>query len=182
MILKEQEFKDVWLIQAEPISDRRGSLRRHFCQNEFKLTGLQMNIAQTNISENFNKHTLRGFHYQSAPHEENKILTCLQGSFYDVIVDLRPNSETFLKWMALELSMGDNLSVYVPAGCANAYLTLSKSTTILYYMSEFYNPNSYTGFRYDDPLFSVKWPSEPAVISEKDKSFDNFDPSSIKST
>ena len=180
MTLKEQYIKGVWLIQADPVSDSRGSFRRHFCQNEFKQAGLQMSIVQTNISENRNKHTLRGFHYQSAPHEEDKVLTCLQGSFYDVIIDLRPHSETFLKWMPIEFSAGDNLSVYVPEGCANAYLTLSVSTTILYYMSKFYNPDSYTGFRYNDPLFSVKWPSEPAVISEKDKSFDNFDPSSIK--
>ncbi len=180
MIFEEQKIKGVWLIKAEPVSDSRGAFRRHFCQNELKQAGLKFNIVQTNISENKNKHTLRGFHYQLAPHEEDKILTCLQGSLYDVIVDLRPDSETFLKWIPVELSAGDNLSVYIPRGCANAYLTLKDSTIILYYMSEFYNPGSYTGFRYNDPQFSVEWPAEPAVISEKDESFKDFDPASIK--
>ena len=133
-----------------------------------------MNIAQTNISKNHNKHTLRGFHYQSAPHEENKILTCLQGSFYDVIVDLRPNSETFLKWMAFELAMGDNLSIYVPAGCANAFLTMSDNTIVHYYMSDSFSPKTYRGIRYNDCMFSVEWPFEPKVISEKDLNFPDF--------
>ena len=179
MIFQKQQIEGVWLINAEPVKDSRGAFRRHFCQNELEQAGLRFNIAQTNISENKTKYTLRGFHYQLPPHEEDKILTCMQGALYDVIVDLRPNSETFLKWMPVELSAGDNLSVYIPAGCANAFLTLQDSTTILYYMSEFYNPGSYTGFRYNDHLFAVKWPAQPAVISDKDKSFDDFDPSSI---
>jgi dTDP-4-dehydrorhamnose 3,5-epimerase len=182
MIFTEQEIKDVWVIEAEPIADSRGAFRRHFCQNEFRKIGLQVDIAQTNISENKNKHTLRGFHYQLAPHEEDKVLTCMQGALYDVIIDLRPSSETFLKWIPIQLKAEDNLSIYVPAGCANAYLTLKNSTTILYYMSEYYQPSSYTGFRYNDPLFSVEWPVEPDFISEKDKSFDDFDPSLIKTT
>ena len=174
MILKEQKFKDIWLIEAEPISDSRGSFRRHFCQDEFKQAGLQMNISQTNISENFNKHTLRGFHYQLRPHEEDKVLTCLEGSFYDVIVDLRPNSETFLKWIAFELIAGDNLSIYVPAGFANAFLTLSESTTVHYYMGDFFTPETYRGIRYNDPTFKVEWPHPPKVISDKDLAYSDF--------
>ena len=96
-----------------------------------------------------------------------------------IIIDLRSNSETYLKWISFEFKAGDNLSLHVPSGCANSWLTLEDSTTILYYMSEFYSPGSYTGFRYNDPLFSVKWPAKPAVISEKDEGFDNFDPKSI---
>ena len=178
MIFKEQQIKGVWIIEAEMIGDNRGAFRRHFCQNEFKQAGLQTNIVQTNISENRKKHTLRGFHFQMAPHQEDKVLTCMQGAFYDIIVDLRPDSETYLKWMPVELHADDNLSVYVPSGCANAYLTLEDSTTILYYMSEFYSPGSYTGFRFDDPLFKVKWPAPPAVISDKDQNFTDFDPAS----
>ncbi len=182
MIFTEQQIKDVWLIEAEPVSDSRGAFRRHFCKKEFRKAGLHTNIVQTNISENRHKHTLRGFHYQLPPNEENKVLTCMQGSLYDVIVDLRPDSKTFLNWMQVELKAGDNLSVYVPSGCANAYLTMEESTTILYYMSEFYAPGSYTGFRFNDPLFSVKWPAQPAVISDKDQSFMDFSPSDLKST
>ena len=180
MKFHQQKFKGVWLIEAEPVKDNRGAFRRHFCQKEFQEIGLETGIVQTNISENRKKHTLRGFHYQLPPDEEAKVLTCLQGAFYDVIVDLRPDSESFLQWMPIELKAGDNLSLYIPSGCANGYITLEGSTTILYYMSEFYSPGSYTGFRYNDPLFSVEWPAEPSVISDKDRSFDNFDPQPIQ--
>ena len=171
----EQEIKGVWLIEAEPVVDARGAFRRHFCQEEYKKYGLQSDIAQTNISENPKKHTLRGFHYQVKPFEEDKTLTCLQGSLYDVIVDINPDSKTFLKWISIELKAGDNLSLYVPAGCANSYLTMEDSTVILYYMSELYTPESYKGFRYNDPNFSIKWPSEPEVISSKDQNFPDLD-------
>jgi len=179
MKFHKQQFEGVWLIEAEPIADNRGVFRRHFCQKEFQEIGLDIKIVQTNISENKKKHTLRGFHYQLPPHEEAKVLTCLKGAFYDVIVDLRPDSESYLKWMSFKLRAEDNLSLYIPSGCANGYLTLEDSTMVLYYMSEFYSSESYTGFRYDDPLFSVTWPAEPAVISEKNAGFDNFDPNSI---
>ena len=171
----EQEIKGVWLIEAEPVIDARGSFRRHFCQKEYKKYGLRTEIVQTNISENPKKHTLRGFHYQVKPFGENKTLTCLRGSLYGVIVDLRSDSATFLKWISVELSVGDNLSLYVPAGCANAFLTLEDSTIILYYMSEFFAPESYRGFRYNDSNFSIKWPSEPKVISSKDQNFPDLD-------
>jgi len=180
MKFHKQRFEGVWVIEAEPISDNRGSFRRHFCQKEFQKIGLETQIVQTNFSENKSKHTLRGFHYQLAPYEEAKVLTCVEGEFYDVIIDLRPDSETFLQWMSVQLKAGDNLSLYIPYGCANGYLTLKDSTKILYYMSEFYSPGSYTGFRYNDPLFSVKWPAEPAFISEKDSKFDDVDPRSFK--
>ena len=179
MQFNKQQFEGVWVIEAEPIVDNRGAFRRHFCQKEFQEIGLETQIVQTNISENKKKHTLRGFHYQRPPNEEAKVLTCFQGAFLDVIIDLRRDSETFLKWMSVELRAEDNLSLYIPAGFANGYLTLEDTTTILYYMSEFYSPESYTGFRYNDPLFSVKWPAEPAVISKKDASFDDFDRHSI---
>ncbi len=171
----EQDIKGVWLIEAEPVTDARGSFRRHFCQKEYEDNGLQSKIVQTNISENPQKHTLRGFHYQVRPFEENKTLTCLQGSLFDVIVDLRSDSDTFLKWISVGLTAGDNLSLYVPAGCANAYLTLEDSTIILYYMSEFFAPESYSGFRYNDPKLSVDWPSEPALISSKDQNYPDLD-------
>jgi len=178
-MLHKQQFEGVWLIEAEPITDNRGVFRRHFCQKEFQKFGLEPKFVQTNISENKKKNTLRGFHYQLPPHEEAKTLTCFEGALYDVIVDLRPDSESFLQWMSFELKAEDNLSLYIPSGFANGYLTLEDSTKVLYYMSEFYSPESYTGFRYNDPLFSVKWPAEPSIISEKDLMFDDFNSSSI---
>jgi len=180
MKFHKQDIDGVWLIETEPVVDNRGAFHRHFCVKEFAQTGIPLKIAQTNISANKKKHTLRGFHYQVAPHEEAKVLTCLRGSFCDVVVDLRPESKTFMQWKTFELNAVENFSLYVPAGCANGYLTLEDSTTILYYMSEFYSPESYTGFRYNDPAFNVEWPTEPVVISEKDKSFAYFDPISIK--
>jgi len=176
MKFHEQKFKGVWLIETEPVGDHRGKFHRHFCQREFGEIGLNSNIAQINISENPKALTLRGFHYQTKPSEEEKIISCLQGALYYVVVDLRPDSNTYLKWMGIELTAEDNHSIYIPAGCANAYLTLKSSTTILYYMSEFYSAEYYRGFRYNDPLFSVKWPSEPAVISDKDNKFPDFNP------
>jgi dTDP-4-dehydrorhamnose 3,5-epimerase len=178
----KQEFEGVWLVEAEPIVDNRGVFRRHFCQREFHEFGLGINIAQTNISENKNKYTLRGFHYQRPPHGEDKIITCLNGAIYNVIIDLRPDSKTFLKWMYIELKAEDFFSIYIPSGCANSFLTLKDSTTILYYMSEFYAPGSYAGIRYNDPLFSVKWPAEPLVISERDIEFPDFVPPSADSS
>lgn len=177
MKFHEQKIEGVWLIEAEPIADARGVFRRHYCHLEFSQAGIEPKILQTNISENYHKHTLRGFHYQAKPFEESKTLTCLRGTIYDIVVDLRPGSSTFLQWVPFELRADDGLSLHVPAGCANAYLTLEDSTAILYYMSEAYSAGAYCGFRYDDPLFGFKWPAEPAVISEKDRCYPDFDPS-----
>jgi len=181
MKFREQKIGGVWLIEAEPLVDDRGAFRRHFCRQEFKKRGLESQILQTNISENFRKHTLRGFHYQVKPFEEAKTLSCMRGAIYNIVVDLRPGSSTFLQWVSFELKADDGLSLHVPAGCANAYLTREDFTTILYYMSEAYSAGGYRGFRYNDPLFGFKWPAEPVVISEKDRSYPDFDPGSVKS-
>lgn len=175
----EQDLPGVWLIEPEPFVDNRGALRRHFCQKEFEAHGLETQIRQTNLSENHHKHTLRGFHYQEKPFEESKTLSCMQGGIYDIVVDLRPDSKTFLKWQSFEITAKNQLSLHVPFGCANAYLSLEDNTTIHYYMSEFYAPGSYRGFRYNDPLFQFEWPTEPAVISEKDLAYPDFDPKSL---
>ncbi|MBI5570805.1 MAG: dTDP-4-dehydrorhamnose 3,5-epimerase family protein [Desulfomonile tiedjei] len=175
MKFREQKIGGVWLIEAEPLADDRGAFRRHFCHQEFKQRGIESQILQTNISENYRKYTLRGFHYQVKPHEESKTLSCIRGAIYNIVVDLRPGSSTFLQWIPFELKADDELSLHVPAGCANAYLTLEDSTTILYYMSEAYSAGAYRGFRYNDPLFGFQWPAEPAVISEKDRSYPDFD-------
>ena len=180
MKFTEQGIPDVWVIEAEPIIDGRGRFRRHFCREEFEERGIETRIVQTNISENHDPFTLRGFHYQIKPFEENKTISCVKGAIYNVVVDLRPESETFLKWVGVKLTSENMLSLHVPSGCANAYLTLENNTMILYYMSEFYSPGSYTGFRYNDPLFNIEWPEEPKIISEKDKNFADFDPNSLK--
>jgi len=172
----EQKIPGVWLIHSEPVKDERGKFHRSFCVREFAENNIETRIAQTNVSANYEKHTLRGFHYQVKPHEECKTLFAMQGGIYNVVVDLRATSPMYLKWIAVELTVENGLSLHVPAGCANAYLTLEDSTVIHYYMSEFYAPGSYEGFRYNDPLFNIKWPHQPAVISEKDLSFPDFVP------
>lgn len=176
----EQEISGVWLIEPEPFLDKRGVFRRHFCKREFGERSIETRICQTNIIENRNKYTLRGFHYQIKPFEECKTISCFQGALYDIVVDLRPESNTFLKWISFELNSQNNVSLHVPAGCANAYLTLDDHTMIHYYMSEFYSPESYRGVRYNDPLFKFVWPAEPVIISDKDRTYPDFDPSSIR--
>ncbi|MBF0430813.1 MAG: dTDP-4-dehydrorhamnose 3,5-epimerase family protein [Fibrobacteria bacterium] len=178
----EQQIEGVWLIEPEPFRDDRGALRRHFCQKEFSDHGITSDIAQGNISENINAYTLRGFHYQISPFEESKTLSCYSGSLYDVVVDLRPESSTFLKWVPLTIDAEKKQSIHVPSGCANAYLTLDINTCVHYYMSEFYHPGSYRGFRYNDPFFNITWPREPEMISEKDKGYSDFNPAVLETS
>lgn len=175
MIFHEQKLKGVYLIEPEPYGDERGQLRRHFCQKEFNNQGLLTDIKQCNISENNKKHTLRGFHYQLSPYGENKLLSCIKGSIYDIVIDLRKKSNTYLKWKSFELTEENRLSLYVPIGCANAYLTLEDNTWILYYHSEFYTPGFESGLRYNEPLFNFSWPIEIKIISDKDKNWPDFE-------
>ncbi|MCX5712319.1 MAG: dTDP-4-dehydrorhamnose 3,5-epimerase family protein [Candidatus Omnitrophica bacterium] len=174
MKLHNQRIEGVRIIEAEPFKDDRGMFFRHFCKNEYEENGLNGEIVQTNISKNIKKYTLRGMHYQAEPLEECKTMFCLSGSIYDVIVDLRPDSDTFMQWISIELDSKEPKSIYLPAGCANGYLTLEDNTSILYYMSEFYSPKAYRGFRYNDPAFKIRWPQEPLVISDKDNVYPDF--------
>ena len=168
-----QNIKDHFLIIPEPHQDERGVFRRSYCQDEFSKYGIDFKVKQGNISENLHKHTLRGFHYQLPPSNESKIITCVTGALYNVVLDIRIKSKTYKQWAALEISSKKRESIYIPAGCANAFLTLEKNTVIQYFMGDFYKPKLYRGFRYDDPYFSIKWP-KPKVISRKDLSFKKF--------
>ena len=170
----EQNIEGVYIISPEPYEDKRGMLRRHFCKKEFKKNELFTEISQTNISENKSIHTLRGFHFQYPPYSEDKVISCIAGSIYDIVVDLRKESKTYLKWESFNLQVADRLSLYVPSGCANAYLTTTKNSWILYYHSEFYRPLGEGGIRYNDPLFKFNWPVKPKVISSKDLSFSDW--------
>ena len=169
-----QLISDLYLIEPASHEDERGVFRRSFCVDEFKKSGINFEVKQGNISQNFHKHTLRGFHYQVAPSVESKIISCVTGSLYNVVLDLRKESKTFEKWVALEISANTKESIYVPAGCANAFLTLDDNTIVHYYMGDSFSPNTYRGIRYNDPLFAVKWPCEPKVISDKDLNFTDF--------
>lgn len=175
----ETELHGVWLIDAEPFEDERGVFRRHFCAREFGAHGLTPSVKQGNISENPHEGTLRGFHYQIPPFGEAKTLSCLTGSIYDVIVDLRHDSPTFLQWVSTEISAANRRSLHVPAGCANAWLTTTQNTAVHYYMSEEFNAGAGRGIRFDDPALGVHWPRTPRVISDKDSNYPPFDRASV---
>jgi dTDP-4-dehydrorhamnose 3,5-epimerase len=162
------------LIRPNIFEDNRGSLRRNYCAEEFKAAGLNFMVCQGNISENIKKYTMRGFHYQKSPSAESKVLTPIAGGIHNVVIDLRIKSPTYLNWVALDIWSKDKESLHVPAGCANAFLTLSENTVVQYYMGDYFKPETYSGFRHDDPFFNIPWPHTPLVISDKDSSFQDF--------
>jgi dTDP-4-dehydrorhamnose 3,5-epimerase len=194
MIFKESKLKGAYIVELEPIEDIRGFFARSFCQKEFELHGISMNIAQCNISYNKKKGTLRGMHYQAAPHEEAKLVRCVRGAIYDVIIDMRSDSPTYCKWMALELSAVINEQetgsrqdlahssrlatphrmLYIPKGFAQGFITLRDNTEVFYHMSEFYAPGYGRGVRWNDPIFGIHWPEEITVMSDQDRGFPDF--------
>jgi dTDP-4-dehydrorhamnose 3,5-epimerase len=171
MIFIETELKGVWIIKLEPIEDERGFFARTFCQDEFKRQGLNVNIAQCNLSYNRKKSTLRGMHYQAAPYGEAKLVGCIRGAIYDVVIDIRPYSKSFKQWISVELTDENRRWVYIPEGLAHGFLTLRDHTEVFYQVSEFYRPEFSCGIRWNDPAFSIDWPYDVVVISEKDKNY-----------
>ena len=169
-----QKINDLFLIIPELHQDERGVFRRSFCVSEFKEQGIDFEVKQGNISENYNKHTMRGFHYQKDPSQESKIISCVTGSIHNVVIDLRKTSKTYKQWVGLKISSEKRESIYVPAGCANAFLTMENNTIVHYYMGDSFSPNTYNGIRYNDPALGVKWPCEPKIISERDLNFPDF--------
>lgn len=174
MIFTETDISGSYLIDVKRIGDERGFFGRLWCEKEMEEMGLVSTIKQSNIGVSPLKGTLRGLHYQTAPHQEVKIIRCPRGAIYDVIVDLRPDSPTFKKWFAVELTADNSRMLYVPEGCATGYQTLVDDTEIYYHTSEFYHPESATGVRHDDPAFGIDWPLPIAAISENDKNWNNF--------
>jgi dTDP-4-dehydrorhamnose 3,5-epimerase len=171
MIFKETKIKGAYLIDLEKNEDERGFFARSFCLQEFKEHGIDFNIAQCNISFNKKKGTLRGMHYQSTPFEEAKLVSCIKGRIYDVIIDLRKDSATYCQWLALELREQDYRILYVPKGFAHGFQTLESNSVVFYQMSEFYHPECARGIRWDDPLFLIEWPSNDQIISAKDRTY-----------
>lgn len=174
MVFTKTKLKGAYIIELEPLKDERGFFARTFCQNDFKKNGLNPRIAQCNISFNQKKGTLRGMHYQVAPYEEAKLVSCTRGSIYDVIVDLRSDSPTYCKWFAVELSDKNYKMLYIPEGFAHGFQSLKDNTIVFYQMSEFYNPESARGVRWDDTMFGIKWPLSNKVISKKDLNYKEF--------
>jgi len=175
MLFTPTKINGASVIELEKHVDDRGFFARGWCWSEFGDRGLPNRLVQMNISFNRFKHTLRGFHYQVAPYQEDKMLRCVRGAVYDVLVDLRPGSATYRSHIAIELSASNYRSLLVPKGCANAFLTLADETEVTYLVSEFYTPAAERGIRWNDPAFSIGWPAEPAVISDKDRSWPDYD-------
>lgn len=170
----EQRLPGVVLMVPDVFRDDRGAFRRNFCTRQLAEIGIEFTVCQGNISENPEQYTMRGFHYQKSPSRESKILTPLSGCLYNVVVDLRPLSSTYLQWVAIEVSAERRESLHVPAGCGNAFLTTEMDTVVHYYMGDYFRPETYAGFRYNDPRFAISWPHEPRVISDRDASFPDF--------
>ena len=173
MIYELQDLHQVVLIKPELFIDERGLFRRHYCQNELTKYGIDFSVKQGNISENSKRLTMRGFHYQKTPSKESKIISCISGSIFNVMIDLRKDSPTFLKWQSFSMSETGRESLYIPVGCANALLTLEDNTKIHYYMNDFFSTES-LGFKYNDPLFDIPWPFTPEFISERDLNYPNL--------
>lgn len=165
-----------FLIELEKREDDRGFFARFFCEREFGEAGLETRFAQMNNSLNTRRGTLRGFHYQLAPAAEVKVIRCLKGALHDVIVDLRPDSDTFGRSFGADLTADNRTMMYAPRGFAHGFLTLEADTEALYLASDAYAPAEERGLRYDDPWVGAAWPAEPTEVSKKDREWPLFDP------
>jgi len=168
MKFTETPLRGAYLITPELLEDERGFFARSFCRHEFAEHGLNADFVQCNISFNRMKGTLRGMHYQTSPHEEVKLVRCTAGAIYDVIIDLRAESPTFMKWFAVELTAENHHQLYVPKGFGHGYQTMKYRTEVSYQVSSFYTPSSERGIRWNDPTFGIAWPLSVSLISEKD--------------
>ncbi|MCP5005006.1 MAG: dTDP-4-dehydrorhamnose 3,5-epimerase [Planctomycetes bacterium] len=174
MIFKETKLKGAFIIEPERREDERGFFARTWCENEFEANRLRTKWVQCNISFNKKRGTLRGMHFQKAPHEETRLVRCTMGAIYDVIVDLRPESKTFKQWLSVELTASNRKMFYIPEGFAHGFVTLENDTEVFYQMSEFYAPECASGVRWNDPAFEILWPIDVMVISEKDEKLLGF--------
>ena len=175
MIFTETPLPDAFVIEPERYEDERGFFARTWDGSEFAQHELEAGLVQCSISHNTRRGTLRGMHYQAAPYEETKLVRCTAGAIFDVAVDLRPGSSTFLSWFGLELSAENRLALYIPKGCAHGFLTLEDDSEVLYQMTEVWVPEAARGVRFDDPAFGIAWPGDPVVVNDRDRSYPDFE-------
>jgi dTDP-4-dehydrorhamnose 3,5-epimerase len=171
MIFSETKLKGAWIIKPEPFTDERGLFARVYCEEEFKAIGHKKHFVQINHSVNSKKGTFRGLHYQLKPFSEIKLIRCVAGKVFDVIVDIRKGSDTFLQYFGVELSAKNMKMIYVPEGFAHGFITLENNSQLIYHHTSFYKPGFESGLRYDDPKLSINLPLSPVIITEKDKSY-----------
>ncbi|MGB5812387.1 MAG: dTDP-4-dehydrorhamnose 3,5-epimerase [Polyangiales bacterium] len=175
MKFTETPVEGAYVIEMKPIQDERGFFARTWCRTELEEQGLNAALEQINLGFSTKAHTLRGLHFQGAPHAEVKLVSCPRGSVFDVVADLRPESSTYLKWHGVELSLGNGRMLYVPEGCAHGYLTLEADTVLVYNTSKKYAPDVASGVAWNDPALGIVWPAQPAVISDADRGWPSLE-------
>lgn len=169
MTILPLDIDGAFRIEPDRHDDPRGFFARVFCEDTFRERGIDGRIVQCSISYNARRGTLRGLHYQAAPHEEGKLVRCTSGAVHDVILDLRPASRTFRRWTSVELSAANRATLYVPKGCAHGFQTLVDDAEVFYQMSERYRPESARRVRFDDPAFGIAWPVADPIVSDEDR-------------
>lgn len=174
MEFHETPVAGVYLVRQQRCTDERGYFARVWCAQQFRDQGLEPNVCQCNVGFSRKSGTLRGIHFQQPPHAEVKLVRCTAGAIYDVALDLRPESPTFLEWYGVELNPIEGQMLYIPEGCAHGYQTLADDTEILYQTSKAYVSDAASGVRYDDPAFEIQWPLCPTMISEADRNWPAF--------
>ena len=174
MIFTETKLKGAFVIEIKKIGDDRGFFGRSWCKREMEEHGLDTTIAQINTSFSKFKGTLRGLHFQIAPYQECKMIRCTRGAIFDMIVDLRPDSPTFLHWVGEELTADNHKALYSPRGFAQGFITLTDDTEITYFTTDFYAPGMDRGVRWNDPRIGITMPLQPVVMSEKDQTWPDF--------
>ena len=174
MRFEQSPLPGAFVVDLDRKDDERGFFARTFCHDEFAEHGLVADYAQSSVSFNKRKGTLRGMHFQKKPHEETKLVRCTMGAIYDVIVDLRPGSPTQTRWFGIELSAVNRRALYVPKGFAHGFITLADESEVLYQISTQFHPESAAGVRWNDPAFTIEWPLEAALMSGRDRSYPDY--------
>lgn len=176
MIFEETILKGAYILEIKKLTDERGFFGRSWCANELRQYNLKTDIKQANVSLSEKKGTLRGMHFQLDPYQETKLIRCTRGAIFDVIVDLRKNSPTYLQWIGVELTADNYKMLYVPEDFAHGFVTLQDNSEVNYLVTQFYTPGAEAGIRWNDPAINIQWPVTPTVISLKDASHPNFLP------
>ncbi len=175
MIFHPTDIDGAYLIEWEPFDDERGYFARTRSDDEFNALGLNNDLSECSVSFNKQRGTLRGMHYQAAPHEETKLVMCVGGLIFDALVDLRPDSKTYLKTCSAELSLANRRMLYVPAGVAHGFITLEDSSYVQYQIGGDYVPDAARGVRWNDPAFDINWPMQPDVLSDRDRDYGDYE-------
>jgi dTDP-4-dehydrorhamnose 3,5-epimerase len=179
MTFEEAPLDGAWIIGLERHVDERGFFARTFCEREFAEHGIPTRFPQGNVSSNRRARTLRGMHFNVAPYGEAKLVSCLRGAIYDVIVDLRTGSRTRFEWFGIELTADDGQALFVPAGFAHGFVTLADDTDVHYRMGDFFRSEAAAGFRWDDPAIDIRWPVVPEVMATRDATYPDLDPDRV---